>query len=359
MDDIWSLWLGDCLQFEKFLSAVNQVGTAFGISFTGDCGISLAFLDILTTLCGGYIKTSMYIKPTDSHRYLNRRSYHSKHTFSGMPFSQFRRAVLICSDIVDRDYHIQRMYDKFLNSGYKEEHLIAARDRAISLNRCDILQQADSCLLSEDPKVITCVINQNPELKHEINTFFKDHDNELKKLLGDVKLIVSERRYVNTAGLLFKKNGFSQNIKPVLNSQKCSSKRCMTSQTMNLAPKVAVNGKTVQLDFRQTCSTEYVIYLATCKLCGHDKRIDNFYFGQTINSTMCHCNSHRDKFKINNYEKSALSLHIMDEHSDNFENKLNNFDFGVVEHVSPEHLNRREGYYIYETGADKYGLNPA
>ena len=47
----------------------------------------------------------------------------------------------------------------------------------------------------------------------------------------------------------------------------------------------------------------------------------------------------------------------MDKHPDSFTKKLDCFDFGVVDHVSPEHLNRREDFYIYITDADKNGLN--
>ena len=74
-------------------------------------------------------------------------------------------------------------------------------------------------------------------LLYELNTFFKDHEKELTKLLGDVKLVVSERRHANTAGLLFKKNGFSQLTMPVKSNQKCSSNRCLTSKGLPNLPK--------------------------------------------------------------------------------------------------------------------------
>lgn len=115
---------------------------------------------------------------------------------------------------------------------------------------------------------------------------------------------------------------------------------------MNLGKKVDVNGKNVKLDFRLDCSTDSVIYLATCKICEEEEIPGNFYFGQTINSLMSRCNGHRDKFKLETYDKSALSMHIMDKHVDGFGKKLNNFNFGLVSHCSPEHLNRREDFYI-------------
>ena len=156
---------------------------------------------------------------------------------------------------------------------------------------------------------------------------------------------------------VFKKNGFSQNLRPILENQRCPANRCKTRKTMKLPPKVNVNGKSIKLDFRCTCATESVIYLGVCKLCGDEDNSDNFYFGQTVNSLMSRCNGHRDKFKISCYDQSALALHVMDKHHDSFGEKLECFDFGVVDHVSPEQLNRREDFYIYITNADKYGLN--
>ena len=39
----------------------------------------------------------------------------------------------------------------------------------------------------------------------------------------------------------------------------------------------------------------------------------------------------------------------MEKPPDNFNAELSNFDFGIVCHCSPEHLNRREDFYIYNT----------
>ncbi len=83
----------------------------------------------------------------------------------------------------------------------------------------------------------------------------------------------------------------------------------------------------------------------------------NFYFGQTINTLMTRCNGHRSSFKMTKFDQSALSMHIMDKHPNNFGDKLTNFDFGVVKGVSPLQLHRCEDFYIYRTDADIRGLN--
>ena len=358
LDDIWGIWGGSQESFILFLEKVNCVGKEFGVTFTGDCGTSVEFLDVTTRLENGSVETTMYVKPTDSTRYLDRRSYHSRHTFRGMPYSQFRRAVAICSSIDDREYHVQRMEQKFVDSGFKREDLKDARDKALALDRMELLSARAK--KADNKEVLTCVINYDPDLKRELNQFFKDHEQELQRALGDVNLVVSERRHANTSSLLFKKRGFSQKAMPSLNDQRCSSKRCKTRLTMNLDKTVLVNGKLVKLDFRCNCSTESVIYVAICKICcvQNHMNVNNFYFGQTVNSLMSRCNGHRDKFKPDRFDQSALSMHVMDSHIEEFGSKLENFDFGIVKSVSPMDLDHRaEDCLIYSTKADIVGLN--
>ena len=86
------------------LTKMNEVGDdKLGITFTGEVGSTVHFLDVSVTLQGdGKIHTKLYVKPTDASRYLHRRSDHGKHTFQSIPYSQFRKAVVLSSDSQDR-----------------------------------------------------------------------------------------------------------------------------------------------------------------------------------------------------------------------------------------------------------------
>ena len=61
---------------------------------------------------------------------------------------------------------------------------------------------------------------------------------------------------------------------------------------------------------------------------------------------MSRCNGHREKFKTGKGQ-SVLSLHIMEKHPENFWDKLNNYQFGVIKTVLPRKLGRVEDCYIY------------
>ena len=96
------------------------------------------------------------------------------------------------------------------------------------------------------------------------------------------------------------------------------------------------------------------MYIAVCKYC-----VCEFYIGQTINPAHIRFNGHRSCFKLNNfkYEQSALSQHIFDQHPDNFDQKLFNYNFGILKSCSPKDLNRLEDFYVYITKADAISLN--
>ena len=83
----------------------------------------------------------------------------------------------------------------------------------------------------------------------------------------------------------------------------------------------------------------------------------DFYFGQSVNSLSQRNNGHRSGFKITEKDKSALSMHVYDKHTDVFGDKLDSYEFGVVKHADPTNLDRVEDYYIYNTEADVKGLN--
>ena len=102
LDGIFQEWYGTKAEFEMYKESINKVGIELGFTVKGDCEKTIEFLDVQVSIDPSGHKTDLHIKPTDANRYLNRKSYHSQHTFRATPFSQFRRAVLICSDSIDR-----------------------------------------------------------------------------------------------------------------------------------------------------------------------------------------------------------------------------------------------------------------
>ena len=91
-----------CGEREQFINYVNNFHPA--LQFTGEIRVtSVSFLDILVTINGNRLVTSVFYKPTDSHSYLLYSSSHPNHTKQSIPFSQFRCLRHLCSE--DEDFH--------------------------------------------------------------------------------------------------------------------------------------------------------------------------------------------------------------------------------------------------------------
>ena len=194
-------------------------------------------------------------------------------------------------------------------------------------------------------------------MSRTIKRILSENQFDIDTLLGgQTRLIVAERRNSNIASMLFAKSSFSRNITPVGADQRCNGGNgCMTCDMMKLTKNVTlwkdhpVYKTNIKLDFRCNCKTENVIYLYVCKLC---ESSDSFYVGQTVNSARGRANGHRSKFNNKAYTKSALSHHVFLDHPEHFNDKLLNFDLGVIKTTPAMNLDRAEDYYVELTKAD-------
>ena len=192
-----------------------------------------------------------------------------------------------------------------------------------------------------------------------LKEFLRANEQVISQLIGDKRIVISERRGPNTASTLFAKSAFSQLVSPRGTDQRCRTGGCLTCGTMNLDRQPRVRDTTIKLDFSLNCKSDNCIYIAICKHCVPCE----FYVGQTINPlracfVLASCLL-RACFQLSNfkYEQSALSLHVFEKHIETFQDKLNNFNLGVITSTSPKDLNRKEDFYIYISKADSISLN--
>ena len=357
LDDLWFAWFGTQDDFTAFKTVLNEVGIKHGITFKGEVGNTVDFLDVSVTLNGTHFTTKMYVKPTDATRYLHRRSDHARHTFKSIPYTQFRRAVLLCSEPQQRHDCIEYIAGKLKNSGYKNEEINDAKMRASCLIRSDLLNPTKKLKPNEDtPKQITFTVNRDEQMSKRIRAILQDNQRDIDKLLGgSTRLIVAERNNNSTASLTFAKSSFSRSVTKEADDQKCWGTGCLTCKAMSLPKKVTLwkndptRKVTVKMDYKCNCITENCIYLYVCKLC---KDNDGFYVGQTTNTCRGRANGHRSDFNYRDFSKSALSHHVYEEHPEHLMQKLNNFKLGVVKVSNPMHLDRSEDYYVELTNAD-------
>ena len=96
--------------------------------------------------------------------------------FRSTPFSQFRRAVVICSNEDDRIQSIQHMRKKFMDSGYKKDEIDIAQKKALLLCRKEILGTSSRPTgpQSIDQRQLTFVMNRKKQ--PHVQTYKEDID---------------------------------------------------------------------------------------------------------------------------------------------------------------------------------------
>ena len=121
LDDIFSLFRGTPLELEEYRSFLNSLIPGISLTFTESL-YSVDFLDITifkyTSRNRTTLQTKIFFKETDSHQLLHQQSYHPKHIFSSILFSQILRFKRICSFKIDFDYTCKLLFSYLKDRGY-------------------------------------------------------------------------------------------------------------------------------------------------------------------------------------------------------------------------------------------------
>ena len=92
------------------------------IKFTAEWSkTSINFLDVTVSLIKGVIETDLYVKPTDSHQYLQSSVCHPFHCKKCIPFSQALKLNCICSETNYFDKRCNDLERFLLGRGYSSE----------------------------------------------------------------------------------------------------------------------------------------------------------------------------------------------------------------------------------------------
>lgn len=100
-----------------------------------------------------------------------------------------------------------------------------------------------------------------------------------------------------------------------------------------------------------------MIYLSQCSICCTAQHKEDTYVGQTQQPLHKRINGHRACFVDDPVvaDKSALALHALTEHPDDF--NINIFNFMILDKTGPCDLNRREAMNIDKLRTNVRGLN--
>ena len=192
--------------------------------------------------------------------------------------------------------------------------------------------------------------------------FLDDRHDEISAILGEPsRTVVAYKRAPNVSDMLFKRRKFAgvkedcnedQDVRYTDTSQNCKRPRCMACRTMLGLKTVKLGNTEVALDYTLNCVSNNVIYFAQCRYC-----VNGFYIGQTWQKFSDRLSGHRADFNEGKEKRSALALHIKTVHNENFQDKLDNFRFGLILKADIDKLDMYEDMYIEKTRARIIALN--
>ena len=102
---------------------------------------------------------------------------------------------------------------RFVDSGYDRDELCAAKEKALLINRDEVLRNANLDTLNSQigNDALTFVINHDRVGSYQIRKLMKDNQEMINYLFGrEIKVVVAERRNPKTGSLLFAKSGFEK-----------------------------------------------------------------------------------------------------------------------------------------------------
>ena len=367
IDDVFGVWTGTERQFHIFVKTLNKFAKRFGIQF-GDCqfGKMVKYLDMKIFIYlndDNVIEYSLYKKDTDARLFLQTDSFHPKHVFKSVVFSQMMRVIQRNSQDHTCVEDLSELKSDLSKCGHHENTM--EKIEPLAVQRVIEKELSNSQQKSPEIKTEKLVFSvkyfkELNDLKRLVHTLKSD----IVHLCGDINVTFAIRKHPSVGNTVVKNRRLSEcsqiqegNHK----TQKCGAKGCLTCPYLFDANDIIiVNGSVVKLDFRLCCKDKSVIYLAQCQICNKklETNKDDSYFGQTVIEMHLRMNLHRDKFTIDNrllFEKSALSMHCYLEHKKKFSMKY--FKLGLVKKVRPTDLDREENNLIQKHRTKIWGLN--
>ena len=150
--------------------------------------------------------------------------------------------MVLSSDTDDRLKCIEYIDQKLRNSGFHDDEIKSAKQKALTLNRDTILNQDRSVVHKSDDKKLTFLINRDGYRSQEIKKVKRGCNPDIDKLLGGkTRIVVAERKNSSIASAVFAKSAFSDNVDVLRSSQKCNKENgCMSCEIMNCERKVTV-----------------------------------------------------------------------------------------------------------------------
>ena len=356
-DDVFDIWIHGLPKLLEFTEYINSLYPTikFELVYSEH---TLNVLDLTLHLQDGFISTDIYAKPTDSHLYLPFSSSHPAHCKKAIPYGVALRVRRNCST----DEFLNKRcteYKGYLKSqGYNANLVDKQFDKALNVERPELLKKN----VKPDKKVFPLVLDYNPILP-DIQRIIRKHVHllnsspELLEIFPPKSIIPAYRRTKNLKDILAPSKfcvnkGFGREHSEAGGCFKCSSKcdLCKNFLIEDTSFKSFATGRTYKINQRLTCSSRYVVYLASCNKCKLQ------YVGSTSTEFKVRFRNHKSSM-LNNKKTCELAVHF-----NCIKHEISQISFIVIEQIKGQGdavyldqlLLTREAYWT----AQLFTLNP-
>ena len=270
--------------------------------------------------------TSIHVKKTNNHQYIEYSSCHPIPCKKVIPFSQAKRYRRIISNDETFEKELENLKSYFLKRNYPFHIIDNAFQKVRALPRDMALTET----VKSDNKLVPYVITYNsslPNIGEIINKYWgllALSEKQSVKYVFQHKPILAFKRPQNLGDILIhSKINFSQNSTGSVSAYK--KRRCTHCKTINESDNSSSTSETFLHKQDFNCTSENVIYLITCKKCNAQ------YVGQTHQKVSKRMNSHR--FDMMHYPESITNVSV---HFNENGHSVDNFSFTPIDKVENE-----------------------
>ena len=343
IDDIFFIWEHGEESLREFLKELNKFHPT--IKFTAEWSKErVNFLDVNVFLKNGELKTDLFVKPTDTHQFLDPTSCHPYHCKKGIPYSQALRFNRICSNNESFDKRCNELEQLLLERGYNQKMVRDQILRARKKSRDNIL---DNAFPKKTEEKLTFNITYYPVFRNVKNILEELHilltpNKEHKRVFPNVPVVgfrngKSLKDHLVRAAL--------PKIEKTGGSEPCGKKSCQVCDSISTTNSFTTEacGEEFKIqDGPLNCDSDKVLYLLKCKVCN-----DAPYVGKSYTKFRLRFNNYKSKhraFRKGNQKvpQKRFHSHFMQTNHEG----INDWEFTLIEQCQThEELKRRETYW--------------
>ena len=264
---------------------------------------SVAFLDIVVSICDSTLETDLYSKPTDSHRFLSPSSCHPGHVFRSIVYSGALRIRRICSRDDDFITRIGEFRAYLRSSGYSSKFIDPIIQKVSHLNRIPLLSHSNSVDQSDRTIFVT---TYDPRMfnvydAHSKHKSILSSSSRMSSILP-ANPLVAMKRPANLGNILIKTRPSALETSAVVSTPSlpfghhpCGGDgRCLICKS-HLVPDSKVTstktGIAYPIKHHLSCNSVNVIYSLTCSKCPFQ------YIGKTTTTLRQRFNFHKSTIR--------------------------------------------------------------